>query len=197
VVDGDDHLPRLDDRLQRVGELRDHLHLERGLAVVGTEAGRGVWHVGAGRAPDHGAAKALEALLAAREMVDRVGLAVADHHVGLARDDRSDQLGNVGAEVLVVGVGVDDHVGAELQAGIEAGLEGRGEPLVVGEADDVIDAVSPRHLDGVIGRAVVDHEPLDLFHARDLTGEVSERGRKLGGLVEAGNLNDELHRAAG
>ena len=44
VVDRDGHLARLDDRLERVGELRDDLHRERGLAVVGAEARGGVGH---------------------------------------------------------------------------------------------------------------------------------------------------------
>ena len=49
-----------------------------------------------------------------------VDLAVADDHVGVAGDDRRDELRDVRAVVLVVGVGVDDHVGAELQARVEA-----------------------------------------------------------------------------
>ena len=102
-------------------------------------------------------------------------LAVADDHVGVAGEDRRDQLGDVAAEVLVVGVGVDDHVGAELQAGVEAGLEGRGEALVVGQPDDVVDAVLARDLDRAVGRAVVDHEPLDRVEAVDLARQVGER----------------------
>ena len=65
-------------------------------------------------------------------------------------------LRDVGAVVLVVGVGVDDDVGAELQARVEAGLEGVGQALVVGQADDVVDAVGLRDLDGAVGGAVVD-----------------------------------------
>ena len=44
VVDGHEHLAGLDDRLERVGELGDDLHLDRGLAVVGAKARRGVGH---------------------------------------------------------------------------------------------------------------------------------------------------------
>ena len=88
-------------------------------------------------------------------------LAVADDHVGVAGDDRRDELGDVRAVVLVVGVGVDDHVGAELERGVEAGLEAVREALVVRQPDDVVDAVGARHLDGAVGRAVVDDEPLD------------------------------------
>ena len=89
VVDGHQHLARLDDRLERVGELGDHLHLQRGLAVVGAEAGGGVGHVGVRRAPHDRAAPALEPLLERREVLDPVGLAVADDHVGVALEDRA------------------------------------------------------------------------------------------------------------
>ena len=80
--------------------------------------------------------------------------------------------GDVGAVVLVVGVGVDDHVGAELERGVEAGLEAGREALVVGQPDDVVDAVLARDLDGAVGRAVVDDQPLDRVEAGDLAREV-------------------------
>ena len=83
-------------------------------------------------------------------------------------DDRRDQRGDVAAVVLVVGVGVDDHVGAELQARVEPGLEAVGQPLVVGQPDDVVDAVLARHRDRAVGGAVVDHEPLDRVEAGHL-----------------------------
>ena len=51
-------------------------------------------------------------------------------------------------------------------AGVEARLEALREALVVGEAHDVVDAVGARDLDRAVGRAVVDHEPLDLVEAR-------------------------------
>ena len=132
----------------------------------------------------------------AREVLDRLHLAVTDHHVGLAAHDRGHQQGHVGAVVLVVGVGVDDHVGAELEPGVEAGLEGGGQTLVVGQADDVVDAVAAGHVDRRVGRAVVDDQPLDHVEAGDLTGQPSQRGGQLGFLVVTGDLDDELHQGA-
>ena len=105
-------------------------------------------------------AQSLQPALGVREVLVGVDLAVADHHVGLAAQDRRHQLGDVAPVVLVVGVGVDDHVGAELEAGIEPRLEARGQPLVVGELDDVVHAVRSRGLDGGVGGAVVDDQPL-------------------------------------
>ena len=99
------------------------------------------------------------------------------------------------ADVLVVGVGVHDDVGAELEAGVETGLEGGGQPLVVGQAHHVVDAVAACHLDRVVARPVVDHEPLDAVDPGQLTREVRERRREVLRLVEAGDLDDQLHRA--
>ena len=118
-----------------------------------------------GGAPHHRAAEALQALLQRREVLDLVRLAVADHHVGVAGEDRRHELRDVAAEVLVVGVGVDDDVGAELQRGVEAGLEGRGQAPVVRQPHDVVDAVLARDLHRAVGGAVVDHEPFDLLDA--------------------------------
>ena len=122
-------------------------------------------------------------------------LAVAHDHVRAAVQDRLDELGDVGAAVLVVGVGVDDHVGTQLQRRVDAGLEGGRQPLVVGQAHEVLDAEGAGDLDRAVAGAVVDDEPLDLVEARNLAWEVRERLGKLLGLVEAGNLDDQLHRS--
>ena len=126
-------------------------------------------------------------------MLDPADLAVADDHVRAALEDRAHEPGDVRAVVLVVGVGVDDHVGAELQRGVDARLEARGQALVVGQAHEVIDAVRARDRDRLVGRAVVDHEPLDDVEALHLARQVRERLRELLCLVEAGDLDDELH----
>jgi hypothetical protein len=127
-------------------------------------------------------------------VLDLVRLAVADDHVGRARDDRGDQQRDVQRGVLVVGVRVDDDVGAELQARVEARLEARGQALVVRQADDVVDAGRPGHRDGRVRGAVVDDEPLDHVEARDLARQVGERAGELLLLVPAGDLDDELHK---
>ena len=176
VVDRDGHLARLDDRLQRVGVLRDDLQLRarpRGCRRGSPTSCPAPWSRDAWRTTHE--PEPLQRLLQRREVLDRHHLAVADDHVGVAGDDRLDELEDVRAVVLVVGVGVDDHVGTELQRGVEAGLEAVREALVVRQPDDVVDAVGARHLDGAVGRAVVDDEPLDGVEAGHLTGQVGER----------------------
>ena len=129
-------------------------------------------------------------------MLDVLDLPVAHDHVGVAGDDRRHQVRDVGRAVLVVGVGVDDDVGAELERRVESRLEAGGQPLVVGELDDVVDAVLTRDVDSPIGGAVVDDQPLDLVDAVELARQFGERRRQLLFLVEAGDLDDQLHRWA-
>ena len=53
--------------------------------------------------------------------------------------------------------------------------------------------LATRHLDGAIGRAVVDDEPLDGVETGDLTGQVGQRRRERLLLVETWDLDDQLH----
>ncbi len=112
VIDRDELLARLDDRLQRVGELRDDEQLDRRLAVVGAKAGGGVRHRCRGGLAHDPRAETLERLLQRREMLDARDLAVTDDHVGAPGEDRHHEPRDVGAVVLIVGIGVHDHVGA-------------------------------------------------------------------------------------
>src|SRR5690606_18497572 len=170
---------------------------QRRLTVVGPEAGGRVGHVGVGCLAHDPAPEPLEHLLRTREVLDRHDVPVADHHVGLTGEDGRHQGRDVGRRVLVVGVGVDDDVGAQLEGGVQPRLEGGGQALVVGQLDDVVDPVLPGHLDRAVGRAVVDDEPLDLVEAGDLPGQVGQRDRELVLLVEARDLDDELHGRPG
>ena len=71
------------------------------------------------------------------------------------------------------------------------------QPLVVGQPHDVVDAVLARDLDRAVGRAVVDHEPLDLVEPLDAPWQVAQGDGEGVLLVEAGDLDDQLHLSAG
>jgi hypothetical protein len=135
----------------------------------------------------------LEPLLEVGEVLDLHDVAVADHHVSLAGEDGGHERRDARGRVLVVSVGVDDHIGPELQAGVYACLERRGQALVVGQLDDVIDTVGPGHLDRGVAGTVVDDQPLDLVEAVEPPWKLGERGRELGLFVEAGDLDDQFH----
>jgi hypothetical protein len=120
-------------------------------------------------------------------------LTVSDDHVGVPPQDRRDELGDVGRVVLVVGVGVYDHVRAELQTGVQSSLETGGQPLVIGETHHVIHAAVLGHFNRLVRRAVIDDQPLHRVEPVELTGQQRQRVRQLLLLVETGNLDDQFH----
>jgi len=77
-----------------------------------------------------------------------------------------------------------------------SGLEGGGESAVAGEPDHVVDPIPSRHVDRPVGRAVIDHQPLDGVEADDLARQLCEHRGEGFLLVQAGDLDDELHRRA-
>jgi hypothetical protein len=87
---------------------------------------------------------------------------------------------------LVVRVGVDDHVGAELEGRVDPGLEGNRQALVRVEADDVVDPALPSDPRRRVGGAVIDDQPLDGVEPLELTRQVAQSGRQNVFLVEAG-----------
>ena len=102
-------LAGLDDRLERVRELRDDRHPQRGLARVGAEPAGRVRHLRARHLPHDPAAEALQQLLLPGHVLEIADVAVADHDVGLAaRGAAATSRAMSLAGVLIVGVGVDD-----------------------------------------------------------------------------------------
>src|SRR5262249_30732064 len=95
--------------------------------------------------------------------------------------------------ILVVGVGVHDDVGAEPEAGVEAGHEHVGEALPPREAHEVVGTDLARDARGRVRRPVVDHEDLDHVHAGDRARDRTYGVRERGFLVQARDLDDELH----
>ena len=124
-------------------------------------------------------------------------LAVAHHHLGRPLHDGRDELGDVGAGVLIVGVGVDDDVGAEAEGGVDAGHEGGGEAAVIFQLHNVRCTRFSRRFGCFVERAVVDDERLDDMKAVDLLRNVAQRLRDRVLFVVGGDLNDKLHRISG
>ena len=96
--------------------------------------------------------------------------------------------------VLIVGVGVDDEVGAALERGVDAGGERRRQPLVPAQPDDVIDAGRARDIGRAVARSVVDDQDFDDVDARDGSRQFRQRRRQRVRLVEARDLDDELRQ---
>ena len=105
----------------------------------------------------------------------------------------STRRGDVGAGILVVGVRVHDDVGSQAQRGFDAGHEGRREPAVLREAHDVVNAQLRGFLACAVGAPVVDDEHFDHVDAVDPAGQIRDGGPEVVTLVEARDLDDELH----
>ena len=95
--------------------------------------------------------------------------------VGLAAEERLEQPRDVAARVLIVGVGVDDEVGAELQAASMPARERRGQALPPAKPEHVSDAVRARDLRRAVRRAVVNHQDLDDVDARHGARQIGQR----------------------
>ena len=102
---------------------------------------------------------------------------------------------DVRPEVLVVGVGVDDQIGAGGQRSLQPGLKRRRQPAVAFLPDDVLHAELPRDLSRPIGAAVIDHQVLDLVHARQGPRQLSQGQGEGLFLVVARDLDDQFHGA--
>ena len=70
------------------------------------------------------------------------------------------------AGVLIVGVGVDDEVGALLEGRVDARRERGGQPLVPAQPHDVIHAARARDVGRPVARPVVDDQRLDRRRCR-------------------------------
>jgi len=122
-------------------------------------------------------------------VLDQVHLPVGDDDVGPAGQDRLHQVGDALLRVLVVAVGVDHDVGAELERALHPVVEGAPEPAVAGVPHEVRDAVLLGHLDGAVRGAVVDDQHQDLVDAGDRRGDAGQDCGERLLLVEAGDLD--------
>ena len=194
VVGRDEQLARLDDRLERVGVLRDDRDLDRRLAVVRAEAGRRVGHVGVrGLAhdpraePSAGASSAARSARSCRSRGRRRRGRRGPRRSGATSFGMSGRMYWLSASVLTI------TSAPSFRHASSPAWKPAARPLLFVSLHDVVDAVGAGDLDRAVGGAVVDDEPLDDVDARDLAREVGERRRERGLLVEAGNLDDELH----
>ena len=130
---------RLDDRLHRVAELRDDVEAVQRISRVGAEARCGVGQLGPGCTVHHPRAKALHHLLESGEVLDGVGLAVANDDVSAAGKDRRNEVGDARLRVLVVTIGVDDDVGAMSESKVHPVTERPCETHAGGVRDHVMD----------------------------------------------------------
>lgn len=78
------------------------------------------------------------------------GLPVANDHICLVGEDRGDQFADFAARILVVGVGVDNDVGAKRQRKLHAVDESPRETAIAPMPEDIVRAIFQRHFGGVV-----------------------------------------------
>ena len=105
------------------------------------------------------------------EKCSTVAIGLAHHDFGASIEDRLNQRRDVSRVVLVVGVGVDDDVGAVFEARTDSKHEGSRQTLIPGEADHMRDSELARYRDTA---ALIDgSDEARLAEFRVLVGEVT------------------------
>ena len=190
---GDAFAPGLDHVVDGVIKVGRHGEPHGRFSAVGLEATRDVGHVEPRQSTDDSAPHVLQDLLHEREVLDFAGLPVADHEVGATLEDRCDEFWNIAAVVLVVPVGIDDDVRTRLQAVVDPRRKCVAEPPIGGKTQDMRDSVFARNLYSAVRAAIVDDHDLDRIDPVDPGRDIFQRGRKRLFLVQARNLDHELH----
>ncbi len=197
-LDGDERYPHLpypglDQGLEGVGVVAQHHGFQRHFPGDCSEAAGGIRDLKPGSSRDHPAADGLQGSLMRRKMRQGTHAPVADHHLRLTRQNRLDKFLNILGAVLVIGVGVDNHIRAQPQAGIQAVGESLGQAQVPAEVHNMVSTGLTCGFGGVIRAAIIHHQ--DLYAVK-----TCHRFRKLRqGLGEdlrfvvAWNLNDQFH----
>jgi len=178
--------------LQRVGVVAEYRQALRRRSAHGAETAGRVRNVSLGRHAHHPAAQFLQQLLDRAEVLDGLDRSRTHHDVGLAIHNGLGQGRDVASVVLVVGVGVDDHVSTRIQTGPQAVHEATCQTLVASVAHHMVHPMGQRHFHRVVGAAVIDDQPFHLVEAGHLSGQLSQGDAKRGGFVVAGDLDDEL-----
>src|SRR3546814_11689900 len=90
---------------------------------------------------------------------------VANDDIGTSVEDRRDDPGYVFADILPVGVGVDDDVGARGERRIDARAERRGQAAIGAVAHDMVSTTHAGDLRCIVGAAVVAAQYLEIGRA--------------------------------
>ena len=191
--DGQPLVAGLDDGFHGIAEAGHDVQAQERLLGVGPKTAGRIGQAGAGGPVERPGAQLLQQLLQRGEVGDPVGLPVGDHDVGLLFQDRAHQVGNPLLGILVVPVGVDHDVRAQLQRPVHAVEEGARQTLPLGVDHEMPHPVLPGHLDGPVRRSVVDHQHLDAGKAGDPPGNRAQDRRQGLLFIQARDLYDQLH----
>ena len=194
LVDRDEHLAGLDHALERVGEVVDDEQPERGLAVVGAEPGGRVGDLGPREPSARPSCPAAAAPSCCRRSArsDRPArspttMSASPARIGATSLTMSAPRYWLSASVLTM------TSAPSLRQASRPAWNAAASPLLLVSRTMCSTPVLARDLDGAVGRAVVDDQQLDRVEAVDLARQLGDRRRQGGLLVEAGDLDDQLH----
>ena len=119
---------------------------------------------------------------------------VGGHEVGLALEDRADELLDVQGVELAVGIDVDHDVRAGLERLFGGGAERLADAAVRRMREDVIRAGFLGNGDGPVVRSVIDHVDEDLVNPVVMARDASDGLADLLFLVERGDVDYESHK---
>ena len=73
--------------------------------------------------------------------------------------------------VLIISIGVSDHIRAKPQASVEPCHEIMGKTLIVGVANDMVNIIFPSNINCLILAAIINNQPLDRIKTCDLVAK--------------------------
>lgn len=182
-----------DQSLNCVAEVAENMELSSRCSRVCPEAGEriGKWCIS--NACHDATSPPLQETLARREGAIAARVAVTNDQIRFVPQNRRDQLVDTSAVVLIVSIGVHDHVCPGSEARFDADRKRLRESSILGQADHMIGTMPGCYLAGAVCRAVVDNENLDRVEPVDRARKRGEcRGQRFR-FVEAWNLDDQLH----
>jgi len=120
---------------------------------------------------------------------------ITDDDIRFTGQNRRHQFADILAFILVVGIGIDDDIGAFGQRLVDPRLESRRKSAVGPVPDNMIDTEPARGAAGIVIAAIVDDQDFDTIDAINLARQGNQRFGQACRLIIAGNLDDQLHSA--
>ena len=116
-----------------------------------------------------------------------------DYNVCPAFQNRLQKKGNIVCIILIISICIYYHIRSQLKTCVKSHHKAAGKPLILIEADDVIDPVGLCNFHGIVCAAVIYYEPFHCIEAVDLSREISQGNRKCFSFIIAGDLNNKFH----
>jgi len=133
---------------------------------IGAEAAWSIRSVGLGDQPGDPTSYHLKHAFDRREVNIFARLTISYDQIGRPIKNRSYQILDISAWVLMIGVRIHDNIRAQRQRGIDASHESLCQPAVVAMTNDIVGAALKRDLDCVVVGAIINNQNTDIRYSR-------------------------------